>query len=403
MNPNLVVDRDALLHNLRTVQALARGHGVAVSLVVKGLAGHKELVRYLVENGADSICDTRVQNLAGFEDIPAEKWLIRSPLISEAGGVLRYADVSLVSEMSVLEQLSEAAACLNMKHKVVLMLELGELREGCMPDELLPLCEAASSLPGLELYGVGTNFSCFNEIVPDEQNMAMLGDAAKGIERALGLRLPVISGGNSSSVKMLAEGRLPAFVNHLRIGEAVLLGNIPCYDEPYEGARTDAFTLNAEVIEVKEKPSLPWGERAPGALPVSLDPAYKNRPSSFAIKDEIWKLPASMDPSSKDRGRGIRKRARSVEAELAASDFAQSDRGIRKRALIALGKLDVSAEDLIPLDPGLEILGGTSDCLITDVTGSDIEYIPGGVVSFRLRYSGLASAMASPYIEKTIV
>ena len=354
MAPNLIIDKGALLHNLALMKRLTRENGISMSLVTKGLVGHGGLVRLLVENGAGSICEAHIKNLIGFSDIPAEKWLIRSPLISEADDVVRYSDVSLVSESSVLERLSEAALRQGRKYKVVIMLELGELREGCMPEELVPLCESCLRLPGLELHGVGANLSCISEIVPDEKNMAALVGNAREAERALGTRLPLISGGSSSSVKMLIEGRLPPEVNHLRLGEAILLGNIVCYDEPYEGARTDAFTLSAEIIEVKEKPSMPWGERAPGLIPVREDPSLE-------------------------------------------------DRGLRRRALVAVGKQDISSKYLSPLDPGIEILGDTSDCLITDVTDSEALYRPGGEIRFRLKYNGVVSAMASSYIEKTVI
>ncbi|MCL1894968.1 MAG: alanine racemase [Clostridiales bacterium] len=353
MTTSLAVDRHALLHNLLVLETLTKEKGVSMSVVTKGLAGHKGLAGLLVENGADSICEANVRNLKKFEDLPAEKWLIRSPLISEADDVVRFADVSLVSELSVLKRLSEAAAAARRPHKAVVMLELGELREGCMPDEVIPLCKACLSMPGITLHGIGTHLSSMSEIVPDENNMSELAKAADMIEQTLGIRLPVISGGSSSSVKMLAEGRLPARINHLRIGEAILLGNIVCYDVPFEGARCDVFTLNAEIIEVKEKPSVPWGSRAPGATPIEDDPAF-------------------------------------------------CDKGIRKRALVAVGKQDVFSKYLVPLDKDIKILGDTSDCLIADVTDCKKPYKPGDTVSFRLRYNGLVSAMASDSVEKIL-
>ena len=354
MKPLLEIDQSALLHNLKTLQALTRENGISMSLVTKGLVGYEPLVRLLVENGADSICEAHIENLVKYHAIPAEKWLIRSPLLSEAEDVVRYADVSLVSEIVVLEHLSEAAVKQGRPHKAVVMLELGELREGCMPDELLQLCETCLTLPGIELHGIGANLSCISEVVPDSGNMAVLASAAAKVELALGMKLKVVSGGSSSSLKMLAEKRLPAAINHLRIGEGVLLGNVVCYDVPFEGARTDAFTLNAEIIEVKDKPSLPWGERAPGILPIREDPALK-------------------------------------------------DIGIRRRALIAIGKQDIPSKYLVPLDDAVKIIGDTSDCLVADITDCGAGYKTGDAISFSLKYNGLVSAMASQYIEKKLV
>ena len=351
MSTKLTIDPAALLHNMRLLKELAENRNVSMSVVTKGLVGNEAIVRLLAENGAGSICEAHVQNLKKFAALPVEKWLIRSPLMSETDDVVRYADVSLVSERAVLEKLSSSAAAAGSIHKAVIMLELGELREGCMPDELVPLCEYCKSLPGLELYGIGTHLSSVNEIVPDDSNMKALADAAAEVEYRLGVSLTVVSGGSSSAIKMLSEGRLPARVNHLRIGEAVLLGNIVCYDVPFEGARTDAFSLSAEIIELKEKPSAPWGKLAD-------DSSCVREPST---------CPA------------------------------------RKRALIAVGKQDVASKYLIPADPEIVIVGDTSDCLIADVTDCRTKYKPGDTVNFGLRYNGLVSAMASDYIEKVMI
>jgi len=348
MSTKLTIDTKALLNNLKVIKELAKNRGVSISVVTKAFVGHEALVNMLIDNGADSICEAHIENLIKWDGIAAEKWLIRSPLMSETDEVINYADVSLVSERTVLEKLSASAEKLGKTHKAVIMMELGELREGCMPDELLPLCETCLALPGLELYGIGAHLSSSNEIVPDEFNMTDLAVAAVEVENKLGVRLNVVSGGSSSAIKMLEEGTLPSNITHLRIGEAILLGNIVCYDIPFKGAREDAFTLTAEIIELKEKPSTPWGRLADG------------------------------------------------------SEYS-GDGSLRKRALVSVGKQDVFSKYLIPFDPKLVIIGDTSDCFIADVTDSEIEYKPGDTVSFRLRYNGLVSAMASDYIEKVLI
>jgi len=354
MNPVLRIDSSIILHNLAELKKLTKKHGIEMSVVTKGLVGYEPLVRLLIENGADSICEAHIQNLVKFKDLPAEKWMIRSPLMSEVSEVVRYADVSLISEKSIVKCLSAEAVKQNRNHKAVIMAELGELREGCMPDEIIPLAEACLALPGIELYGIGANLSCINEIIPDENNMTALADAASEIERKLGIKLPLISGGSTSTVRMLEEGRLPERINHLRFGEAVLFGTIACYDVPFIGARTGAFTLTAEVIEVKEKPSVPWGERVQGSFPVASDPAYK-------------------------------------------------DLGIRKRALVAVGKQDIRTEYMIPFDSEIKIIGDTCDCLIADVTDCEKEYKPGDTIGFFILYHGLVTAIASDYIDKILL
>ena len=354
MNPTMEINSKAILNNLKELKALTQKHGIKMSVVTKGLVGYEPLVRLLVENGADSICEAHIQNLIKFKDLPVEKWMIRSPLISEAAETVKYADISCASEIAVLEALSAAAVAQGCLHKVVIMLELGELREGCMPDEIVSVCETCLSLPGIELYGIGAHISSLFEIAPDEQNMNAIVETAAKIESSLGIKLPLISGGSSAMVKKLQEGNLPAEINHLRFGEAVLLGTIACFDVPFEGARIDTFNLYAEIIEVKEKPSMPWGDRAPNALSIHEDPTFK-------------------------------------------------DIGIRKRALVAVGRQDLQTRYLIPHDPDLTIVGDTCDCFVADITDCKKDYKPGDILGFSLKYHGIVTAIASDFIEKKIL
>ena len=356
--PNLTIDTAGILKNKKTLESLCEANGISVSVVTKGTVGYEPIVRLMVENGAKSICEARIVNLIKFaeyyEENGIEKWLIRSPLLSEAEDTVRYSDVSLNTEACVIEALSAEAVKLGRMHKVVIMLELGELREGCMPDELLPLCSLCTVLPGVELYGIGTNLSCINDIVPGVENMTALADTAREVEEALSVKLQVVSGGGSSTLRLLEDGLMPKGINHLRLGEGIFIGNITCHNEPFRDALIDNFIINAEIIELKEKPSLPYGPRP----------------------------------------RGLR-------APADSGEFV--DKGIRKRAIVALGKQDVHASDLTPLDPGIEILGDSSDCFIADVTDSLEDYKVGDVVKFRPNDSGRVSLMVSEHIPKILI
>jgi len=359
--PVLRIRADGIAQNHRTIRALAEKRGIRLSVVTKGLCGDLALVRLLAEGGADSLCEARVDVLKRFAEsgIPAvedaEKWLIRAPLPSEAEETVRYADVSLNTERATLEALSAVAESLGRVHKVVLMVELGELREGVMPEDLAPLCEAAEALPGLRLHGIGANLSCNNEIVPDARNMAALAEAARAAEAAIGRPLDVVSGGSSSAVRMLEEGALPRAVGHLRIGEAILLGNIVCYDVPYQGAVQGNFILEAEVIESLDKPVAPWGSRvdAEAGAPAEAAP-----------------------PPSAARAR---------------------------RVLVAAGYQDADLTASTPLDPGIRVLGATSDCTICDAAGSPAPPAPGDTLRFSLKYHAMVQAMAADSVEKVIV
>ncbi|MBQ7957597.1 MAG: alanine racemase [Clostridia bacterium] len=343
MYPRVEINLEGILHNLHILRSKCEEQGSSLSLVTKVLGGRRQLVKYITEiSGITSICDSRVYNLAYFYELDVEKWLIRSPMISEAETVVKYADVSLNSELKVIEALNETAIKHNKKHKIVLMCECGDLREGCYEEELLQIIEKCRTMDGIEIYGIGTNLSCLNEVLPSEENMAEFVRLVEKAEECYGSEFRYISGGASSSIPMLFSGKLDKKINHLRFGEAVFLGNIPVYDKPFENAEINNFILQAEVIELKEKPASP---------------------------------------------------------EIPRDDCTN----LRKRAIVAVGKQDIDIKGLSVLDERIEIVAGSSDHVVLDVTNCGDEINVGSIISFRMNYNCLLNAMTSPYIKEHIV
>jgi len=295
--------------------------------------------------------DSRLENLARLEDLPVPRLLLRLPMPSQAGDVVRHAEMSLNTELKTLQALGRAAQERKKTHGVILMLELGDLREGLPLEQVPGTAREIRRIPGLRLLGVGANLTCYGGILPDPKNLGVLVETALALENRLGSPMELISGGNSSSLHLLLQGKLPRGINHLRLGEALLLGRETAFGRPLPGTCPDAFTLEAEVIEAREKPSLPWGERG-------LD-AFGQRP-----------------------------------------EF--RDRGLRSRAILALGRQDVHPEHLTPLDPGVFILGASSDHLLLDVTEGKGTYGVGDRAAFRPSYAGLLQLMTSPYVHKEI-
>lgn len=354
MYPKIEIQTAGIIQNLTIIQKLAAEQGVKVSVVTKGLAGAEDVVRLLIENGADSICESNVINLKKFENFDVEKWLIRPPMISRAADAVHYSDISLNSEITTIRALGDAAVSQNKRHKVVIMVELGETREGVMPDDALALCKEVMTIPGIELAGLGNQLSCYSGIIPGDQNMTEFVRVVRDVEAAIGLKLPYISGGNSTSLYMLQKRVLPKEINHLRIGEAIIIGMIPNYCETIRGGQSNNFTLHAEIVEIKDKPSKPYGDRAPCDGPISEDEHFP-------------------------------------------------DKGIRKRAILAVGSQDIAPDHMKPVDPGLEMLECCSDCFVIDITDSKIPYAVGDVITFSTDYYGTVRAMASKYIEKILL
>lgn len=77
------------------------------------------------------------------------------------------------------------------------------------------------------------------------------------------------------------------------------------------------------------------------------------------------------------------------------------DRGpVRRKAVCALGRQDFDAETTTALDPGVIILGASSDHLMLDVTDSTQDYKVGDVVQLQLGYFSTMRAFTSDYVEK---
>lgn len=344
--PRLEVRLDRIHQNAKVLVGRLAEHGIAVTGVTKGTLGSAEVAAELLAAGVAGIGESRIENIEGLRQagVTAPITLIRSPMLSQVERVVRQADTSLNTEVVVLEALSDAAGRQGRRHGVVLMVELGDLREGLLPADLEAVARRTLALPHLVLRGIGTNLACQSGVAPDDRNMAELSRLAYGLETSLGRHLEIVSGGNSANLDWALGAPEVGRVNDLRLGEAVLLGCEPLRRRPIEGLRTDAFTLAAEVIEVQVKPSVAWGainETAFGAMP-----------------------PAT-------------------------------DRGCTSRVIVGLGRQDVEPDGLV-LPEGWHLLGASSDHLVLD-PGRDRPAV-GREVRLGLRYDALLRAMTSPFV-----
>lgn len=343
MYPRLEINTAAILNNLNVLKDTCEKKGISFVLVTKVLAGNLDLVKYLVDKGnVEVIADSRIKNLSLYRELAVQKWLIRSPMLSEVEEVVEYCDVSFNSEISVIRALNEVSKKKGKKHKVIFMCEIGDLREGCYYDELVDIIGESLTMEGIEVYGIGANLSCLNITVPDKVNMNGFTETVSRLEKKLNVEFRIVSAAASSGLKMLFEDSFPARVNNLRLGEGVFLGNIPMYDEPFPGAVKDGFVLKAEIIELKFKP--------------------------------------------------------------AAIDVPVSDKSaFRKRAVLALGKQDVNISGLTCFDDKVSFVGASSDHFVVDVTDSDTDYSVGDIIGFHVSYGSLLSAMTTGYIEFNII
>lgn len=351
--PRVEVDLNKLEHNVKYIVNKCNSKGIKVAGVTKVFCGDPKIAKAYVDGGVSFLADSRIENLKKLKDFDIPKILLRLPMQSEAEDIVEYADVSLNSEMDTIKILSKKAVDAGKVHKIILMIDLGDLREGYFKEEeIYEAVEEILKLKGIKLEGIGTNLTCYGGIIPREDNVGKLIKVAEKIKNNYNIDLEIISGGNSSSLHLIFNDNMPEGINQLRLGESLVLGRETAFGDKIEDTFDDAFTIVVEAIELKEKPSIPIGE-------IGMD-AFGNKPTF-------------------------------------------TDRGIRKRMICAIGKQDIDLENIVPVDDDLIILGGSSDHLILDVTNSKIDYSVGDKIRFKLDYGGILSSTTSEYVKRVYI
>jgi len=348
--PRLELDLDKIRWNASQLVRRLRAQGISVTGVTKATLGSPEIAAVVLEAGANGLGDSRIENIEELRraGVRAPISLIRSPMLSQVERVVSHADVSFNTELDVLSALSSAARTAMCTHGVVLMVELGDLREGVLPRDLPKTVRETLRLPNLTLRGIGTNLACHSGVVPDMENMTELTELARSLEKTFGLAFDIVSGGNSANLDWALSGADPGRIDNLRLGESILLGRETLHRRAIDGLHTDAVTLVAEVIESKVKPSKPWGEIAQTAF-------GKNGPAE--------------------------------------------DRGDISQLIVAIGRQDIDPYGL-SAPSGMEILGASSDHLILDAGAHRLAV--GTEIPFQPNYSALVRAMSSPFVAKVI-
>ena len=352
MYPRLEINIEKLKTNLQVISNLLKKNNISLAMVTKAYCANLDIVNELVKdkNLIDYLADSRIENLKEMRHINIPKILLRIPMKSEVEDVIRYTDISFNSEYETIEKLNEEAKKVNKIHKIVIMVDLGDLREGYfVQKDLFDNIKKIQDLHNISIIGVATNLTCYGAVLPSEENLSKLVNLAEKFERDFNIDIKIISGGNSSSLFLINENKLPSKINNLRIGEAILLGRETAYGKKIDGTFDDVFRLICEVVENKEKPSVPVGEKG-------LD-AFGNKPVF-------------------------------------------EDKGIMQRAILGIGRQDISIDSLYPIDKDIKVIGASSDHTIVDVTKSKNKYLIGDKIEFLLDYGGIMTASTSKYVKK---
>ncbi|PZV16135.1 MAG: alanine racemase [Leptolyngbya sp.] len=347
--PRIEISLAKIQDNARILSELYGQQGISLMGVSKAVLGEPAIAAAMIQGGVKFIADSRLENIQRMKNagIITQFVLLRTPL-SQAEAIVQVVDISLNSEIETLKSLSYYAKAHNKSHQIIVMVEMGDLREGILPADLYQFVRETLSLPHLRIAGIGCNLACYGGVRPDDRNMRELSERVDILEKEFRIDLGIISGGNSANYEWYKTAQGVGRINNLRLGESILLGRETVGRKIIPGLHTRAFQLFAEVIESKIKPSLPLGE---------------------ICQDAFGHVPVFQD------------------------------RGLRQRAILALGRQDVLVSGLKSNDT-LEILGSSSDHTIVASKNHNLQV--GDEVNFNLDYGSLLTAMTSPFIKKVI-
>jgi len=330
--------------------------GIHWGIVTKLLCGHEAYLKEVIKLGITEIHDSRISNLETVKRLAPEVQTvyIKPPAKRSIARVVRYADVSFNTEYATIKMLSDEALLQDKIHRIIIMIELGDLREGVMGEAFVEFYRKVFKLPHIEVAGIGANLNCLHGVMPSVDKFIQLSLYKELIKAYFQVDIPWTTGGTSVVLPMLYKRMLPPNVNHFRIGETLFFGANLEDQSVFPGMHDDVLTLHAEIIELTEKPMVPVGELAENPSGELLE-----------IDDNLYGKTAP-------------------------------------RAIIDVGLLDISPDFLLPIDSKITVIGASSDMLVLDFSHTTQSYQVGDLVHFKLKYMGALALMNSNYIEKRI-
>lgn len=351
--------KQRLKHNYDFLRQLFDEHELSWGVVSKLLCGNTRYLKLLIDFGIKEIHDSRISNLKAIKEIApdVQTVYIKPPAKGSISEIVRYADVSMNTEFVTLKQLSDEAVKQNKWHKVIIMVETGDLREGVMGENLINFYAKVFELPNIEIIGLGTNLNCLHGVMPSQDKLIQLSLYKQLIELKFNRKIPWISGGTSVTIPLLFQNQIPKGINHFRVGEMLFFGLDLFKNDTVPGMRDDVFEMYTQVIEINEKPMAPIGELAPNPQGELME-----------IDEELYGKTSY-------------------------------------RAILDVGLLDIDPKYLIPKDKdmSIDIVGASSDMLVLDLGENSEKLKVGDWLSFKLRYMGALSLLNSNYIEKRVV
>ncbi len=352
----ITLDVKKLKWNYDFLDKLFKKNDIQWAVVSKLLCGNKVFLTELLNLGLKQVCDSRVTNLKIIKAInpDIETIYIKPPAKRSIANVVKYADISMNTEIDTIQMLSVEAQKQNKKHKVIIMIELGELREGVLGENFIHFYNEVFKLKNIEVVGLGTNLSCLYGVLPNHDKLIQLSLYEQLIEAKFDRQIPYVSGGSSVTIPLIYQNLLPKGINHFRVGESVFMGTDVYNQTTLDGMEPYVFRLYSEIIELLEKPVLPTGE-----MGINVEGNSYEFDQSLAGKTSI-------------------------------------------RAIIDIGLLDVESKHIQAVDKNITIVGASSDMLVIDLGENERNYKIGDLIEFTMDYMGILRIINSKYVEKRI-
>jgi predicted amino acid racemase len=351
-----------IISNIHKLLEMLKGQNIQLTLITKVLCGNKKVLEKLLTpemvKKIHSFGDSRLSSLRMIKRInpEAKTMYIKPPARNLIKSIVECADISLNTSLTTIKELNKEAKKQKKIHKIIIMIEMGELREGVLRDDILDFYKKVFTLSNIEVIGLGTNLGCMYGIEPTYDKLIQLTLYRQLIEKSFKKKLPVISGGSSITLPLLKEGRIPPQVNNFRIGEAAFFGVSPLDNERFANLSEAAFEFEANVIELEKKSSVPEGNISEASIG------------------------------------HISKKEREGESY---------------RAIVDYGILDVDYNELTPKDKNVSFFGTTSDMTVYDVGDKKKKdgtrcYSIHSTIKFKPTYMAVARLMNSRFIDKSV-
>lgn len=355
----LHIHTDQIIGNINKINEFLKPRGIQWTLVTKVLNGYKPaLIKILTDPAIEhvhSIGDSRISNLKTIKSIRSDitTIYIKPPALNQVNNVIRYADISLNSSLGTIIALNAEAEKQGKIHRIIIMIEMGELREGIVRENILSFYEQVFRLKNILVTGIGTNLGCMYGVEPTFDKLIQLSLYKQLIETTFGVKLEMVSSGSSITLPLVSMNKIPKGVTHFRIGEAAFLGISPYDGKQFRNLSTSAFDFSAEIVELEKKEVVPDGKIGDGAI-----------------------------------------------GETANFDLIKYDESYR--AIADFGELDVDHNNLIPKDKTIRFLGTTSDMTVYDLGVKSNKYKVGNQLHFRPNYMAIARLTNSKYMSRTV-